>query len=333
MENFKKYLYNCRFLPLAAGFLILYFALSVVFTLFGMDAIIGTIITDILISVLGVFVIRRYFGKYNNRRFSCISFRYIIYISCLLLVCWLFSQITATWYLTNVGDVSFDVYQDITTMNPVAYLLLSAVFAPVAEEVIYRGVIFNSVKKGFPVWIAYVVSAFVFAFMHGTVVHMIIGFVCGILFAVVYQYTKSLRISILMHAAYNVLSLCAGFINVPDVFFEPYVFGVIDIILVCVITLECCRVSDAQRHRRAETSISKMPEMKMSELELSHKKVELICDGNHDADIKHGTPQVVSFAKGRSCPYANVVSATVCDSYFMGACYSETGVCPQEKSE
>lgn len=333
MGNFKKYLYNCRFLPLSAGFLILYFALSVAFMLFGVDTIVGTIITDILVSILGVFAIRKYFGKYNNRRFACISPKYFIYITILLLLCWIFSQITATWYLTNHGDASFDAYQEITTANPVTYLLLSAIVAPVSEEVIYRGIIFNSVKKGFPVWFAYIVSAFIFAFMHGTVVHMIIGFVCGVLFAVVYQYTKSLRIAVLMHMCYNTLSLCSGFINVPDVFFNPYVFGVVDIILVVIITLECCRVYDVQHYKRVAPPVPKMPEMKMSELELSHKKVELICDGNHDADIKHGTSQVVSFTKGRACPYANVVSTTVCDSYFMGTCYSETGECLQEKSE
>ena len=57
--------------------------------------------------------------------------------------------------------------------------------------------------------------AVLFALFHGTLVHIVIGIVCGILIAVVYEYTGDIKCNILLHVFYNSLSIFLGGIVLP----------------------------------------------------------------------------------------------------------------------
>ena len=326
--------YTFKYIPVVICFVIMYFALSICAGLIGLDAVVSTILVDAVVSAVGLLCVKYLYGKCNIKGFVFTT-PYIIGMTALLIFTWLFSQITATWFLTNFEDTGFDAYQTITDMNPVAYLLLSALVAPIAEEILYRGVVYNSFKQAFPVWLAYILSAFVFAFMHGTLVHMGIGFVCGILFAVVYHYTGSLGFSILLHIIYNSLSLLVGFINVPDFFFKPVVFGIVDVVLICIITIECCRVADAQKYGYHPKAVKQtMPLLDDMYVDgYVQSKLEMICNGEHDDGI---SIVGVSAIKSTPVPCQHVdddVDISGCKSYGLGNCYLKNGHCPYDKSE
>ncbi|MCL2481817.1 MAG: CPBP family intramembrane metalloprotease [Propionibacteriaceae bacterium] len=102
----------------------------------------------------------------------------------------------------------------ITAFNP-SYvpwsdLLGMGVVAGIAEEIMFRGIVFRLVEEGLGTWGAVIVSGFVFGIMHwsnpdGTLWGGIaIAIEAGILFAAVYTVTRSLWWTIGLHFAWNI---------------------------------------------------------------------------------------------------------------------------------
>jgi membrane protease YdiL (CAAX protease family) len=84
-------------------------------------------------------------------------------------------------------------------------VLDSCAFAAVLEELLFRGVLYGTLRLRFGPWPATAVSAGLFALAHG---YGVIGFasvlMSGVLWAVAYERTRSLLPGILAHAANNV---------------------------------------------------------------------------------------------------------------------------------
>lgn len=83
-------------------------------------------------------------------------------------------------------------------------LLLFGVVSPLAEEIVFRGVIYNRLKKYFPVWIAILTSAVLFGGYHGNLVQGIYGFLLGTVIAWLYEVTGNFRIPVMFHAFANI---------------------------------------------------------------------------------------------------------------------------------
>lgn len=82
-------------------------------------------------------------------------------------------------------------------------LLVTVVLAPLAEELIFRGVIFGKAKKIMPFMAANVVQAVLFGIYHMNLIQGVYAFVLGILLGVVAEYFHSIWASILLHAFVN----------------------------------------------------------------------------------------------------------------------------------
>jgi membrane protease YdiL (CAAX protease family) len=81
------------------------------------------------------------------------------------------------------------------------------VWAPVVEELTFRGLLYGTVRRGLGVWPAAVVSALVFVLPHQYgVAGSLSVFWSGILWAVAYERTRSLWPGILAHSANNAIS-------------------------------------------------------------------------------------------------------------------------------
>ena len=84
-------------------------------------------------------------------------------------------------------------------------VLGSILLVPVAEEVLFRGILYQALRQRTGVAIAALVSAVGFAALHAqpSPSAAIVFLPMGILFAVAFERTHSLYPSMLMHAAYN----------------------------------------------------------------------------------------------------------------------------------
>ena len=93
-----------------------------------------------------------------------------------------------------------------------AGLFLYGIVSPFAEEVVFRGIIYNRLKKmfgdfqdkkRFRIIGPMVISALLFGFYHGNIVQMLYGFLMGVLIACVYEKGGRLLYAFLFHAAAN----------------------------------------------------------------------------------------------------------------------------------
>jgi len=90
-----------------------------------------------------------------------------------------------------------------------AYILL---FAPVLEELLLRGIFFQSfgsIENRGKRWLLLVLSAFVFGSLHSLPVHydFLLYFAMGLVLGAAYLHTKDLKYPILIHMVNNALGL------------------------------------------------------------------------------------------------------------------------------
>ena len=86
-------------------------------------------------------------------------------------------------------------------------ILSYMIFAPIAEEILFRGFLFRALQRNFKFWFALIVSAALFAVMHmvwGNVgLQNINHFIGGIVFALIYVKTRSIFASMILHSLGN----------------------------------------------------------------------------------------------------------------------------------
>ena len=92
-------------------------------------------------------------------------------------------------------------------MNVIYYVLYTVIFAPIAEEIVFRGVILKTLFEKKP-WIGLLVSSVLFAALHNITdaFSFINYFTIGLLFGGVYMITKDVKWSILAHIINNAIA-------------------------------------------------------------------------------------------------------------------------------
>lgn len=84
-------------------------------------------------------------------------------------------------------------------------LILFGVLSPVVEEVMFRGMLYNRLKRMFPLYLSMGISALLFGVFHGNLVQGIYGFLMGIVIVFCYEKFKSFWIPVSMHIVANVV--------------------------------------------------------------------------------------------------------------------------------
>jgi membrane protease YdiL (CAAX protease family) len=90
--------------------------------------------------------------------------------------------------------------------DPTALLIGFVVVAPIAEELFFRGVVFNAWERERGTRVAVYGSAVLFAAIHGAVLFVPVLFL-GVILAHLYRATRSLPATMAVHASFNAISL------------------------------------------------------------------------------------------------------------------------------
>ena len=117
--------------------------------------------------------------------------------------------------IVQIPSPSIEEFEQMLSGNEtmlMAFALAAIIVAPIAEELLYRGVLVNGIKNKFGTKAAIIGSSLVFAVAHGNVPQGIGAFTIGILLAYAYIKTESLWVPILLHFINN---LSAFFIIEP----------------------------------------------------------------------------------------------------------------------
>lgn len=117
----------------------------------------------------------------------------------------LFGVVTPLSNLVPMPDVIKDLFRDFVGMKGFATFLLLVVAAPIFEELIFRGIILDGLIKRYTPQKAIFISAFLFGFVHLNPWQFIAGMVIGAFIGWIYYHTRSLSISMIIHAAVNAM--------------------------------------------------------------------------------------------------------------------------------
>ena len=104
---------------------------------------------------------------------------------------------------------------DIFPVTPVGIavaIVVTCIAAPLAEEVLYRGVLFGGLRDRFGDWIAALVSSVAFAASHLNWYLLIPFTVLGMLFAWITSQTRSVWPSVIAHAVFNLNAVILGYL-------------------------------------------------------------------------------------------------------------------------
>lgn len=113
-------------------------------------------------------------------------------------------KITGRAAIEEQLDMMPDLSADDGTVTA-GFILLVGVLSPIAEELLFRGVLFAWLRRHTGFWIAGVLSALVFAGAHGIPDIILPTAILGLLFAWIYERTGSLWPAMLAHVAHNLL--------------------------------------------------------------------------------------------------------------------------------
>ncbi len=129
----------------------------------------------------------------------------------------LISVLTETTTSANQEEVSAMFNQ-----NMVLQSIATVIFAPILEEIVFRGVIFRDLRDKYGFMFSAIVSGVMFGLMHvlGSlisgdmvdVVYIVLYAVMGVLFSKIYDDTQSIYAPIVGHALYNGLSVLLMFL-------------------------------------------------------------------------------------------------------------------------
>lgn len=86
---------------------------------------------------------------------------------------------------------------------PMLLFIMSVVLAPLLEELLFRGIILDGYLKNYSPVNSILISAFLFALIHGNIAQGIGAFLMGVVAGVLYWRTKSLLFCIALHFSNN----------------------------------------------------------------------------------------------------------------------------------
>lgn len=128
------------------------------------------------------------------------------------LLAWLGATIASAgvvWLLERIGVVAEPQAAEraIQILDPWLVVLAVVILAPIAEEVFFRGVVFNAWLREHGRRWAIIGSSALFALIHASVVAVVPIFLLGLALAWVYQRSGNLLAPIAMHATVNGISV------------------------------------------------------------------------------------------------------------------------------
>ena len=95
------------------------------------------------------------------------------------------------------------VYEEQTALHPLIGVLIYGLLSPAVEEVLFRGIIYNRMKRVFPIKISVVISSLLFGVFHADLVQGVYGFLMGLLITGIYEMSRNFLYPLILHITAN----------------------------------------------------------------------------------------------------------------------------------
>ena len=112
---------------------------------------------------------------------------------------------------TEILKSSMDLLQSVFNAkglaDGIAILIVAVIGAPLVEELLFRGVLFEEIRKECSIKTTIFLTALMFGYYHFNIIQTPNTFFMGLVLAYVYYKTKSIKASIIVHATNNILAM------------------------------------------------------------------------------------------------------------------------------
>lgn len=168
------------------------------------------------------------------------------FLTYVLIFTMMFGMMLISEYLTNLipttGPIFGNLYikfmqqMNSISLDHVAMLIMVVVFAPLLEEILFRGIILKAMlNKGISPKKAILFSALIFGAVHGYPWQFLGAFLMGLVLGLVYWKTKSLLMTILLHAFNNFIAAMLIIYSKSESFTQSFNVSEIYILVVGVV--------------------------------------------------------------------------------------------------
>lgn len=175
------------------------------------DAAFRVTITAILVLPVYLWMMKK--DEYERRRESRFTFGDGIFVVILALVAnavltGAISMLTAILELYGNGEAMTSTAQDSLFQSSLWMQLLGVgIIAPIMEEVLFRGLVYNRLKDYNKGWLSIILAAGMFAVYHGNIRQAAAAFPMAVLMIVLYDRWDSILAPILFHITVNLSSI------------------------------------------------------------------------------------------------------------------------------
>lgn len=91
--------------------------------------------------------------------------------------------------------------------NSVVSVLYTVLFAPLCEEITFRGLVHTRIRKILPTFAAMIISSCIFGLIHGVTIQIIYAALLGLLITWIFEKSGSLLCPLLFHIGFNTCGL------------------------------------------------------------------------------------------------------------------------------
>lgn len=184
---------------------LLLFVSSFVFTLFNDVSLLSSFIMKyqlVFTSIIGAIFIPLLIKDYNKLELKENKFNalYPIIIGIVLSIIFntVVFYIDSYFHFTNLFDSNNRV---------LIALFSSCLIGPIIEELMFRGIIYNNLKKIYKPMKCILITTVVFSFLHFNLVQVVYGLIIGFMLIYIYELYKNIKAPIYLHIASNTTSL------------------------------------------------------------------------------------------------------------------------------
>lgn len=132
---------------------------------------------------------------------------FILAIAVLLLASYSLNNFALLIDLSSYSKSYTEIENKLFSGTFIAELVAYVIISPIAEEMLYRGVVFYRLRRSIGRWSAVIISSVLFSIFHANIVQasycLLVGFILGIIM----EYYQNILVVILGHAAANLLAV------------------------------------------------------------------------------------------------------------------------------
>ena len=186
---------------------------------FGIIKVEIDIVTNFIVSQMMIAIPAAIFWiTSKGQRRSLLSFRKVKISSMLMVVLFTYLMMPLTTVINAVSMLFVEnavagISEDVLNMPFGVMFFMMAVFAPMIEEMVFRGVVYRGYQNSGTTFQALILSAFLFGLIHMNFNQAPYTFVLGIVLVLLVEATGSIWSSILFHIVFNGNSVCLLFLT------------------------------------------------------------------------------------------------------------------------